>query len=378
MTSLTRHLYRSDEVRASCRYCLLRRLHTQAVFWAMELIDSSLILELLEEVTYAYFYSVRNTEVLRGILDLTKQEEISADEVLSFVHAICLCQERDSTLIALLNAGGGKQRDTVVPGGLPSEYSAADEVTQCFVRALHQGKKELAWGLLVRVPALWDIVDRYSDGFTVTLRTAFNDAFHWESRGTCLLYVMDLLSPKKVRASKVLKMSSGVQEQMEAWTALEGRRARRAFAIRPEAILLTARGLLSNLTTNLAEVREPLQGLQGSPYWETVAEELGGWDAIQRKSAVKEAFYDLYFPDDIPDEWSLEDQKKSHGHGLLTADGSEELQRLKLYRAGFRENLVYGITAESIRPLEYGSLYENLSLEGWILRPMRKKIVPIN
>lgn len=377
MSSLTRHLYRSDEVRASCRYCLLRRIHTQAVFWAMELIDSSMILELLEEVTYAYFYSVRNTEVLRGILDLNNQEEISADEVLSFVHAICLCRERDSTLVAILNAGYGKQKDTVVPGGLPNEYGAADEVTQCFVRALHQGKRELAWGLLVREPMLWDIVDRYADGFTVKLRTTFNDTFHWEARGTCLLYVMDTVSPKKM-VSKLLKMPQDLQAQMEAWAALEGRRERRAFAIRPEAILLTARGLLSNLTTNLAEVREPLQGLRGSAYWETVAEELGGWDAIQRKSAVKESFYDLYFPDDIPDEWSLEDQKKSHGYGLLTADGSEELQRLKLYRAGFRENLVYGITEDSIRPLEYGNLYKDLSLEGWILRPMRKKIVPIN
>jgi hypothetical protein len=26
-----------------------------------------------------------------------------------------------------------------------------------------------------------------------------------------------------------------------------------------------------------------------------------------------EQFYDTYFPDDIPDEWSNEERKKSHG-----------------------------------------------------------------
>ena len=30
----------------------------------------------------------------------------------------------------------------------------------------------------------------------------------------------------------------------------------------------------------------------------------------------KEAFYDTYFPDDIPDEWSLESREMSHGRGL--------------------------------------------------------------
>jgi hypothetical protein len=30
---------------------------------------------------------------------------------------------------------------------------------------------------------------------------------------------------------------------------------------------------------------------------------------------VYEAFMDKYFPDDIPDEWSVADQQKSHGRG---------------------------------------------------------------
>jgi hypothetical protein len=34
----------------------------------------------------------------------------------------------------------------------------------------------------------------------------------------------------------------------------------------------------------------------------------------------KEHFYDTYFPDDIPDEWSKEERGKSHGYGCLIGD----------------------------------------------------------
>jgi hypothetical protein len=53
--------------------------------------------------------------------------------------------------------------------------------------------------------------------------------------------------------------------------------------------------------------------LEGCPFWTRVIEEEVPWLDDDRK----EAFYDLYFPDDIPDEWSRQDQEKSHGFGCL-------------------------------------------------------------
>ena len=36
---------------------------------------------------------------------------------------------------------------------------------------------------------------------------------------------------------------------------------------------------------------------------------------IKNTPCDRERFYDTYFPDDIPDEWSRSDQEKSHGLG---------------------------------------------------------------
>ena len=57
--------------------------------------------------------------------------------------------------------------------------------------------------------------------------------------------------------------------------------------------------------------------LWGSEFWDEVVAERGGWQAVRSDDAVREWFYDTYFPDDIPDEWSRIDQAKSHGGGVL-------------------------------------------------------------
>jgi hypothetical protein len=46
-----------------------------------------------------------------------------------------------------------------------------------------------------------------------------------------------------------------------------------------------------------------------------VEEETGAVQFLDDDSLEK--FYELYFPDDIPDEWSTVDQQKSHGRGCL-------------------------------------------------------------
>jgi hypothetical protein len=35
----------------------------------------------------------------------------------------------------------------------------------------------------------------------------------------------------------------------------------------------------------------------------------------------REAFYDRFFPDDPPDEWTLAEQQRSHGDGVLASGG---------------------------------------------------------
>ena len=61
--------------------------------------------------------------------------------------------------------------------------------------------------------------------------------------------------------------------------------------------------------------------LVGCPFWDEVLTEYANVNEqgqIEWQSDDKmEEFYDTYFPDDIPDEWSKRDKEKSHGDGVL-------------------------------------------------------------
>ena len=81
-------------------------------------------------------------------------------------------------------------------------------------------------------------------------------------------------------------------------------RKRRILAIPFDSLfVMTWRGIGGDTTDELRTLSKEL--FQTSPYWKPKA----CWETDDEK----EEFYDTYFPADIPDEWSREDQEKSHG-----------------------------------------------------------------
>jgi hypothetical protein len=107
---------------------------------------------------------------------------------------------------------------------------------------------------------------------------------------------------------------------------------------------LTERGQMSETTTTLWEVRgdivETLWG-QGTPYW---SQAFAGYDGMDDDAV--EAFYKKHFPTDIPDEWSLERQMRTHGPGCLfvSEKGASIVKLLRsLYRGCEGMEKVFGI-----------------------------------
>jgi len=107
------------------------------------------------------------------------------------------------------------------------------------------------------------------------------------------------------------------------WNSMLGRRKARQYAI-PEIALTpaTTRGALSTKYTNIADIREPIGLLsEGCKFWQEQLNLAGITTTDQMVSFpnddVLEKFYADFFPDDIPDEWSMADQLKSHGRGRL-------------------------------------------------------------
>jgi len=111
------------------------------------------------------------------------------------------------------------------------------------------------------------------------------------------------------------------------WTAMASTRAARVYAIPVEALHSgTTRGDLATTYTNIDELREPLPLLpQGCRWWRRVIAGAGArldphtGGLVFPNDAKMEAFMEMHFPTDIPDEWSLADQQKSHGRGYCTS-----------------------------------------------------------
>jgi hypothetical protein len=84
----------------------------------------------------------------------------------------------------------------------------------------------------------------------------------------------------------------------------------RAYSIPNELLYgITLRGRSKWLQNNVIELNDVEQYLSGCPYWEEIAE--------IAPSMYKEDFYDTYFPNGLPQEWSDAEKEKSHGGGVL-------------------------------------------------------------
>lgn len=113
--------------------------------------------------------------------------------------------------------------------------------------------------------------------------------------------------------------------EWKEWMSRLGHRSARIHAIPYDALHTgTNRGSLSVAYTTIEELRDPIPGLlKGCEFWRQVLTGYGAYyDAEEDRLAFPdddalEHFYTEYFPDDIPDEWSLEEQHKSHGVGCL-------------------------------------------------------------
>lgn len=368
---LSRHLYRIDEVKACCYYTLLKRNYREALFWSMELCDTLCSTELLEIMLRAWFYGGGSYHLLVHLITLMKKDEIGVEDILPFVGGFC-SGEKDASVLYLLARGSSnweKQPDTFA-------FRRVGQTAE--VEAIKQRKVLFAWTLL---RCRWS-TDAWSILLSVCtpkmkpiLELLQQTEFVWESRAAALLLVCDYGNMKVPRYSLDKKL-------VEEWSALEGRRARREFKIRPEACYaFTERSKMGRNTTNIEEIREPLTALHGSPYWDTIAAEFGGWKPIYKNDASKEAFYDLYFPDDIPDEWSAADQEKSHGCGF-SPDNEDQEKRLLMNLYGTAPSL--GLVSWTHTAIKEGldlSLYETRQeawstiQKGWSMAARPKKIV---
>jgi hypothetical protein len=291
---LSRHFYELDEVRSALQICL--RVHDEAaLFWLWELVvsrEEDFATAILESTG---FYGLETDDWV------TRYSNGSVHDLLS------TCQQ--PTKRAFARRDTAERFVALLNPAEPIGAEAAD-----FWLGLNDACKRKNV-----IAATWYIKNTPLSQDAVWMALALIDSTV-KTRG----------GPLGAQVATVKRICLGApsveaaQKRWDSWDNLIGRRSARQYAI-PDGALTsdTTRGALPTKYTNIADIREPMGLLaEGCRFWKMAIQAAGitmtGDAVCFPDDDVLENFYEQYFPDDIPDEWSAEDQQKSHGRGRFT------------------------------------------------------------
>jgi len=316
--TLTRHLYAVDEVHAALTYCSQRSDCSETVFWCRELIDSGYGAEAISTLFSAWMWH-------RGPFDLQwlvcaastlASDAVTEEDILVSAHHLSQRCMRDHSLWTVLTSSAP---DRVTPRTPPFcvGYTGISDEELFFFRALYQGRAHSAWWMARHwEPShVWACLDQYveSSTYAADYRVCFHVLQHYESLLgyrvedsviLCLAVLSACLSPAQQEKSFCV-----LSDHMVAAAPAQEQsiRTARRYTI-PSACLYgdTARGRMTWSQSTVSSLRD--MDLRGCPFWEEHR-----WTTEDER----EAFYDRFFPDDPPDEWTLAEQQRSHGDGIL-------------------------------------------------------------
>ena len=320
---LTRSLYREDELISALKWHLIKGRFNETLFWTQEALDSNMKNEFFKAVLWVWIFTCGPSSL--GWIDRFSQciknptDYNCLNLVISLLYHIK--HRGDISALCLLGLGlckAKKQPNTItlltLPEGLPNTP---------IIRALVQGKTDLAWMLLrpdwnttswttleslikVKHPSALKYIGMLQNP-KPWMDIAYTPEWTW-----CLRSIATILacSPKPLNIYEEPKSYDRVISNYICHTGFSMRH-RRVYEIPLESLYWhTKRGSLTVDKTTENELQIDLEdSLAGSKYWDGALPV--GYDL------EREEFYYVHFPDDIPDEWSAENRKKSHGHGVV-------------------------------------------------------------
>jgi hypothetical protein len=395
---LTRHLYREDEVAAAAAFCLVRGRTQEAVFWCLELLDSGLVDRLFWALRAAWLfaYGIGFPGWILALEGAAAAEEIDGRAMLDLAIALARAgaATRDGSALALLGTAAGDV-DTVRPGEACIPVARAEEGYA--VLALQQGRARTAWAARPSWALIHGVATWRGSEVAAWVRAleemADSDAIPEEARRAVAIAAVCLPRGELDRRLKRDWKGAPLPELEAAlaeWSGLVGRRARRVYTIPWDCLYwITARGKapVSVYDSNEKEIMGRLEkpaGIWNSEFWDEAAEEFGGWEAVRNDDEAREAFYEEYFPDDRPDEWSRKERAKSHGGGVLQRGQEATVGRwLQRWFGGLSSAVVWRGVETGIGELERRLGSGGLE-EFWVvnlpppsrIRPLRRKLIP--
>jgi hypothetical protein len=345
-TSLTRNLYRLDEVTAAFRICAVERRVNEGLFWALELFLSEefelLAMAMLDVWVFTVgarrlrwflnFVEARNLDALDrddGRILLVLAERLlrlprdCADGSMVTLSIIC-CRDLMRPLGPGAAAGGAASADTVAT--FRGCMAARDVRGAASAWKAGGSRADLIREIYTEFPARADVLAALS-AMTTEQGLGWREGtagVWWDLAGYMTIWAACLndadwtasVTPFRDAAPDV---RARIDTMMDGWEDLAGTVAARVYAIPRDCLKWeTARGRMYQTQSTVGELWHAWMVLKGTRYWNDVAAERGyawtgydtaGWDAF---------IADAFEASDWPDEWSAECQAKSHGEGCLS------------------------------------------------------------
>lgn len=344
---LSRHFYALDEVEAVLAYSTTRHDPQETLFWCKELLVSGCAAEAIRTLFEAWLWQKGPFWVswaVRAWKQLSS-DAVSEEDILLAAHQL---QQRyvfrDHSLwnLLVLDRLSSTQPDRLT-SKTPSWINDSMNSTELsFLRAIHQRKGRTAWWIshALSIDRVWELMEEYAtkeELFSVELDTWLtvckqydgllgyrSDAYDDTLR--CCFLLSLCLTPSQRKQGEILSpssLSSSLSLGLEEFDRQIGRKANRRYSI-PTACLygITERGRMSWTEHTRWQLYDIEPYLVGCACWDEAlssfiheVKEDGTLDWISYDA--KEQFYDTYFPDLPPDEWTEKEIAVSHGNGLL-------------------------------------------------------------
>jgi hypothetical protein len=374
----TRHFYEIDEVCGALQHSVLNGRVRDAFFWVQELTDSEenvvCFRTLLE--TWLLFYGGAFPEWLSAAKRSWKGEQMSGLELalnlslcnrkdISVIHALCLTEE-------------------------PVERILSDGSLEGYLKmSIAQGRSRSAIWAAATIDNL-DRIWKLLPNEIVWLSEIFKD-----KSDIWFVYalIVALCTEQRLKKSERViwkPLSREMTDEVDSWITVLGRRDRRKFSIPAGQLCgVGGRWKIDRRSSNLKRLYnfEKSISQDGSGFWFKALTKSkwsveSGWNG---DDDALEEFYEEYFPDDIPDEWSLEEKKKSHGSGYLREVG-EEISGGRWSRSwlsdSWRAASVWGQEGEVTNKLWSMKIKSSLSrafqdIVFWKPENMKKYLMPV-
>ena len=334
---LSRHFYSLDEVHAALTYSSRRNDSVETLFWCQELILSGHIGETISTLFEAWLWHKGPFHLswLRNAWSTLRSDTLTPDDILLAASHLSTIpyQQQDHSLWNILALSSNPDRVTPKTPSWISLDIDAEELY--FIRALYQGKARSAWWMAQqwKDERVWSVLESYAaHRYPTFVWDALRNYEHllgyrspeYDIIIRCLAVLSCCLSLEQYdKSQKELpsQLLASQKDALERWDTCVGYKKRRIYTI-PTACLygVTERGRHHWSHTNVRELNNIEPSLIGCPFWEEAIAEYGSIirNRIQWNSDDDlEEFYDRYFPDDIPDEWTKAEKAVSHGDGVL-------------------------------------------------------------